>query len=139
MAATPMKPTAARPAKAPKADKSAPAKAARPGKVMDNQPDPTDTDAPSAARSDSDVVRLKDLVDTVSTATGLKKSDAKKAVEAALAGIATALAAKSVLVAPPLGKLRVAKANGSVLTLKLRLADASGAKGLALAQDGEDS
>lgn len=83
-------------------------------------------------------VRIKQLVHEVAEATGLKKPEAKKAVEATLAAIGTALAAKSTLAVPPLGKLRVAKASAGVMTLKLRLADASRAKGLALAEDGED-
>jgi hypothetical protein len=39
---------------------------------------------------------------------------------------------------PPLGKLRVVKAAAGTLTLKLRLANAAEAKGLALAEDRED-
>lgn len=99
--------------------------------------------APKQARSGSgptaDMIKLRNLVDTVAATTGTKKPEAKKMVEAVLAAIGAGLAAKSVLVLPPLGKLRVAKANGSVLTLKLRLADASRAAGLALADDEEDS
>jgi hypothetical protein len=86
-----------------------------------------------------DTIKLRNLVDTVAAATGAKKPDAKKAVEAVLAALGAGLAAKSVFVVPPLGKLRVAKSNGSVLTLKLRLADTARAAGLALADDDEDS
>jgi hypothetical protein len=43
------------------------------------------------------------------------------------------------LAVPPLGKLRVVKANGPALTLKLRRAEGAKAAGLALAEDGEDS
>ncbi len=85
------------------------------------------------------VVKLRDLIDTVATATGTKKPEAKKTVEAVLAAIGESLAAKSTLALPPLGKLRVVKANAGVLTLKLRLADATRGKGMALADDDEES
>jgi hypothetical protein len=86
--------------------------------------------------------KLKDLVDQVASATGAKKPDAKKAVEATLTAISAALKSGSDLALPPLGKLRIAKAAGSVLTLKLRQAGGetsgktAGAK--PLADDGED-
>jgi hypothetical protein len=86
--------------------------------------------------------KLKDLVDQVATATGAKKPDAKKAVEATLAAISAALGAGSDLALPPLGKLRIAKTAGAVLTLKLRPiggGDASETRGAkALADTGED-
>jgi hypothetical protein len=50
-----------------------------------------------------------------------------------------ALAAGKALALPPLGKLRVVKAKGPSLTLKLRRAEAATAAALALADDGEDS
>jgi hypothetical protein len=83
--------------------------------------------------------KLKDLVDSVATATGGKKPDVKKTVEATLAALGEALAAGKGLTVPPLGKLRVVKNKGPALTLKLRLADGAKAAGLALAEDGEDS
>jgi len=90
------------------------------------------------AANPAEVVRLRDLVESVVLATGAKKPEAKKAVEATLAAIGSALAAKSTLVVPPLGKLRLVKANAGVMTLKLRVSDAARAKGLALADDEED-
>jgi hypothetical protein len=140
------KPTAAkaaRPAKAEKAEK--PARAAKPAKAAAERPAPVAAEpaakpvAKVKAKPAADTIKIRNLVDTVATATGAKKPDAKKYVEAVLAAIGAGLAAKSVLVVPPLGKLRVAKSNGSVLTLKLRLADSSRAAGLALADDDEDS
>jgi predicted RNA-binding Zn ribbon-like protein len=86
-----------------------------------------------------DAIGIRNLVDTVAAATGAKKTDARKSVEAVLQALGAGLAARSVLVIPPLGKLRVAKSNGPVLTLKLRLADNARAAGLALADDDEDS
>jgi hypothetical protein len=141
---------AARPAKAdkpPKADK--PARAAKPVKA-ETAPVEAATPLPaSGAKPDRmarkkaaaavETIKLRNLVDTVAAATGTKKPDAKLQVEAVLAAIGAGLAAKSVLVVPPLGKLRVVKSNGAVLTLKLRLADRSRAAGLALAEDDEDS
>lgn len=83
-------------------------------------------------------LKLKDLIDSVATATGGKKSDVKKTVEATLAALGEALATGKALSVPPLGKLRVVKNKGPALTLKLRLADGAKAAGLALADDGED-
>ena len=130
---------APRPAKPAKAEKPAPA--ARPAKAEGasvTSTAVTPATKTSARPAQVNTIKLRDLVDTVAAATGAKKPDAKASVEAVLAAIGAGLAAKSVLVVPPLGKLRVAKSNGSVLTLKLRLADASRAAGLALADDGED-
>jgi hypothetical protein len=86
-----------------------------------------------------ETIKLRNLVDAVAADTGAKKPEAKKMIEAVLAALGAGLAAKSVFNVPPLGKLRVAKSNGTVLTLKLRLADTSRAAGLALAEDDEDS
>ncbi|MCU0904267.1 MAG: HU family DNA-binding protein [Tabrizicola sp.] len=84
-------------------------------------------------------VKLKDLIDSVAAATGAKKPEVKKTVEATLAALGEALATGKSLSVPPLGKLRVVKNKGPALTLKLRLADGAKAAGLALADDGEDS
>lgn len=127
-----MPPSSSKPAKPAKVAKSARAKpAATPAKAAALKPAPTAE--PAAA-----MVKLKALVDQVATNTGLKKPDAKQAVEATLAALAEALAANATLVAPPLGKLRVVKAVDGALTLKLRLPGNAkpGAKGLA--DDGED-
>lgn len=83
-------------------------------------------------------LKLKDLVDSVALATGGKKPDVKKAVEATLAALGEALSSGKALAVPPLGKLRVVKNKGAALTLKLRRADSPKAAGLALANDGED-
>jgi hypothetical protein len=140
----------ARPTKAEK-----PAKAERPARAVEPAPaeaapvaEAAATPAPAAkpdrvarkkAAAAVETIKLRNLVDTVAAATGAKKPEAKKSIEAVLAALGAGLAAKSVFVVPPLGKLRVAKSNGSVLTLKLRLADTSRAAGLALADDDEDS
>jgi Bacterial DNA-binding protein len=93
----------------------------------------------AAAGSKPGMMRMKELVDAVAEATGGKKPDVKKTIEAALSTIGAALATGSALAIPPLGKLRVVKNKGPALTLKLRLADGPKAAGLALAEDGEDS
>ena len=144
MAPSTPKPTAkpSRSAKSPKAPK--PSRAAKPATAQ-TEPVPATAAKPAVAKPASkpvpatDTIKLRNLIDTVAAATGAKKPEAKKHVEAVLAAIGAGLAAKSVLAVPPLGKLRVAKSNGSVLTLKLRLADTSRAAGLALAEDEEDS
>lgn len=130
----------------PKSPDEKPAKAAKPAK-----PAAKPKAAPAAAKPDLKVVapaatsepmggaiKLKDLIDSVATATGGKKPDVKKAVEATLAALGEALAAGKALTVPPLGKLRVVRNTGAALTLKLRLADGAKAAGLALADDGED-
>lgn len=94
---------------------------------------------PATASDAKPVLKLKDLVDSVATATGGKKPDVKKMVEATLAAMGEALATGKGLAVPPLGKLRVVKNNGPALTLKLRLGDGAKAAGLALADSGEDS
>ena len=92
-------------------------------------------DSPAAAGT----VKLKDLLDQVTVATGSKKAEVKPVIEAMLAAMGTALATGKALAIPPLGKLRVVKNKGPALTLKLRLGDGPKAAGLALADDEEDS
>jgi Bacterial DNA-binding protein len=96
-------------------------------------------DPAPAADPKGAALKLKDLIDGVATATGGKKPEVKKIVEATLAALGEALATGKALAVPPLGKLRVVKNKGPALTLKLRLADGAKAAGLALADDGEDS
>lgn len=118
-----------------------PAKAAKPAakpKAVAEKPELKVVTADTAIASAVAVVKLKDLIDSVATATGGKKSDVKKTVEATLAALGEALATGKALTVPPLGKLRVVKNKGPALTLKLRLADGAKAAGLGLADDGED-
>lgn len=101
--------------------------------------------APAAA--DVPVVRAKaplkkkDFIDRAAGKSGIRKSDAKAAIEATLATLAEALAAGQELVLPPLGKLKVAKEkhgkNGVQLVLKLNLTkpDEPGAEPLAEAAE----
>jgi hypothetical protein len=127
----PAKPKPVAKAKVKPATTAAGAKPAKPAlKVVEKSSPPTDATAGA--------MRLKDLIDSVAATTGGKKPEVKKTIEATLAAIGTALAASTSLVLPPLGKLRVAKATGAALTLKLRLADKSKAAGIALADDKED-
>lgn len=111
--------------------------APNPSKTSKHEPDSDRAEAATPAVGAT--LKLKDLVEQVAAATGGRKAEVRRTVEATLAVLGAALAAKSTLVAPPLGKLRVAKAADGVLTLKLRLADQSRAAGLALAEDEEDS
>jgi|JI7StandDraft_1071085.scaffolds.fasta_scaffold39936_3 nucleoid DNA-binding protein len=97
---------------------------------------PAKTPAKVAAKAAG--FKLKDLVDQVASATGTKKPDAKKAVEATLAAIAAALKSGSDLALPPLGKLRIARTTGAVLTLKLRTGAGEKAAAKPLADSGED-
>lgn len=123
-----------------------PASKTKPAAVMPAVAKPATQAEAKPARSAGDkagafdgTLKVKDLVDQVVGATGLKKPDAKKAVEATLAALGAAIAAKSGLTVPPLGKLRVVKASDGVVTLKLRLGGAAKTPGKQpLAEDGED-
>ena len=81
--------------------------------------------AKAEAAPAGETLRKADFVDRVVEVCGVKKRDAKPAVEAALAELAKALIAGEELQLPPLGKLRVAKVReldggAKMLTLKLR-------------------
>jgi hypothetical protein len=107
---------------------------------MVTRPAPPDltADPDAGVRTLPATVRLKDLVDSVAEASGGKKAEVRATVEATLEVLGRALAEGRPFNLPGLGKLRVAKDNGTVLTLKLRLADGPRAAGLALAKDDED-
>jgi predicted RNA-binding Zn ribbon-like protein len=131
--------------RSPKTPEAKPAKAAKPAATPKAKPAAEKTAKPAlkvvetaAAEATGGIVKLRDLIDSVVEATGSKKPEAKKAVEATLQALGEALATGKALVVPPLGKLRVVKNKGPALTLKLRLADGAKAAGLALAGDGED-
>ncbi|SER97896.1 DNA-binding protein HU-alpha [Tranquillimonas rosea] len=69
-------------------------------------------------------LKKKDLIDRVVAASGVKKRDAKPAVEATLAVLGEALSEGRDLNLPPLGKTKINnvkdKANARVLNLRLR-------------------
>lgn len=85
-------------------------------------------------------LRKKELIDRVVERSGLKKRDAKPAVEAALAILGETLAGGQGWNLPPLGKLRLNrsedKGNGRVIVCRIRQGTASGAD-RDPAQDGE--
>ena len=70
------------------------------------------------------VMRKRDLIDRVVEQSGVKKKDAKPAIEAALAILGEALSNEEQLNLPPLGKIVVNRKkdvdNGEVLVIKLR-------------------
>jgi hypothetical protein len=88
-------------------------------------------------------MKKPDLLDQLATRSGLKKRDAKLALDATLALIGEALARGDDLLLPPLGRVRVVKtkdlgAGAQLLTLKLRSgkdAAQSGKTGLATAAE----
>ena len=134
------KPAKSRAAKA----KPGPATGTPPLKVVEAGPQDAETPAArggdtAAAPGKGATIKLKDLIDSVASATGNRKPEVKAVVEATLTALGAALASGKALSAPPLGKLRVVKTKGAALTLKLRLADAPKAAGLALADEEEDS
>lgn len=134
---------AAKPAKAPKPKAAKPA-AAKPAAVKPAAVKPAlrvvakPAEAAPAKASAKASLKLKELVVRVADATGAKKPEAKKSVEATLAALSAALHAGTDINLPPLGKLRVARTAGSVLTLKLRTGAGEKAGAKPLADDGED-
>jgi nucleoid DNA-binding protein len=105
--APPLKPGAAKPKPAPRAK---PVTAVKPAA----------TKPPKAEHT----LRLKDLVDAVSAATGTKPKTARAVIEATLVALGDALAKGSDLNLPALGKAHVTRqrdlALGEVLVIKLR-------------------
>jgi Bacterial DNA-binding protein len=130
-----------KPAKARPEGKAAAKPAAKPAGARPGKPALKVVEKPAASAKAAGF-KLKDLVEQVASATGAKKPDAKKAVEAVLTALSVALKSGSDLALPPLGKLRIVKTAGPVLTLKLRQGggDATGNAGGAkpLADTGED-
>lgn len=89
-------------------------------------------------------LKKPDLLDQLATRSGLKKRDAKLALDATLALIGEALARGEDLILPPLGRVRVVKAKdlgkgAQLLTLKLRSGkDAAQSSKTGLATEAED-
>lgn len=80
---------------------------------------------PAVAVTQGDVVKKPEFIDRAVEKSGVKKRDAKPAIEAALAVLAEALVKGEELNLPPMRKLRVLKSKdlgegAQVLTLKLR-------------------
>jgi DNA-binding protein HU-alpha len=76
------------------------------------------------------MLKKKDFVDRVTERSGVKKKDAKPAIEAALALLGEALIAGEELNLPPLGKIKVNRAKdvsgGIMLMVKLRIPNEPG-------------
>jgi nucleoid DNA-binding protein len=72
------------------------------------------------------LVRKKDFIDQVVAASGVKKADARAALDAALALMADKVLAGDELVLPPLGRLRLLKERDRgklrIATLRLQVA-----------------
>ncbi len=70
------------------------------------------------------LMKVKDLIDRVATASDQNKKDVRAVVEATLAELGKALEAGETLILPPLGRVRIANqksdAAGQIMTLKLR-------------------
>ena len=99
------------------AKRAAAPKAANPVTTSDDDGDGADQAGPAT-------LRLKELVDRVTAATGGKKKAVREIVEATLTQLGLALHKGEMLNLPAFGKVRVAKAQGaapgSAMTLKLR-------------------
>ena len=154
-AASGAKPTAAKPSAAkPSAAKSAPKSETKPGtggatasRTRVSQPSGDTPAAPDPKVEKANVeVKLKDLVEKITAATGLKKQDVRAVAEALLKEMGDALAATQVLNLPGFGKARVAKMGETpqgTMTIKLRRGaggdGAAKAEAEPLASPGEDS
>ena len=83
-------------------------------------PQPTSDDTVKATH----VLKLRELVDQVATASGAKKKGLKEVVEATLAALGAALSRGDELNLPPLGKAKVGRqktmGDGEMLVVKLR-------------------
>ena len=88
------------------------------------------------------VVKAKDFFDRVVDRSGMKKKDAKAAIEATLAELAEAIEKGEELRLPPLGKLKVARSGdvpgGKMITVKLRTGGNAGKAGNDPLADDED-
>ena len=88
--------------------------------------DADDTEFDASPVKTRSILKKKDFIDRAVEKSGLKKADAKVAVEATLAVLAQALADGDELILPPLGKLKVAREKahpkGRILMLRLQLA-----------------
>ncbi|SHE60536.1 DNA-binding protein [Loktanella atrilutea] len=81
--------------------------------------------APAADAPGGGTVKKADFIDRVVARSGVKKKDAKPAIEATLAEIAAIMADGGELILPPVGKLKTVKVKdvgegAQMLTLKLR-------------------
>ena len=87
----------------------------------DNDDDTTDG-SPIKTRT---ILKKKDFFDRATERSGVKKSDAKAAIDATLAVLTEALANGDEIILPPLGKLKVtrekAHPKGRILMLRLQL------------------
>lgn len=110
-------------------------------------PEPEVDDAPGAApalKERAASLKLRELVDRVSEATGGKKKDIKEIIEATLTQLGEALAKGEELNLPGVGKVRVARSadkdGRSLMTLKVRGVGGAQRKGQkdALADADED-
>lgn len=113
-------------AKAPVA-KKAPAAAAKSDLPKVVKPVSADVVVPP---NDGPELKKRELIDLVVDRAGVKKKDAKPAIEAALAILGEAIASGRELNLQPLGKLRINrvedKDNGRVIVCKLRQSNSTG-------------
>ena len=107
--------------------KTAPVAAAKAELPKVVKPAAADVVVPS---NDGPELKKRELVDLVVDRAGIKKKDAKPAIEAALAILGEAIASGRELNLQPLGKLRINrvedKDNGRVIVCKLRQSNSTG-------------
>ena len=88
-------------------------------------PSDSDNDLDNDAIKTRTILKKKDFMSRATDRSGIKKADAKAAIDATLAVLAEALANGEDIILPPLGKLKVtrekAHPKGRILMLRLQL------------------
>ena len=88
-------------------------------------PETDDTDFDAAAIKTRSILKKKDFMTRATERSGVRKADAKAAIDATLATLAEALANGEEIILPPLGKLKVAREKdhpkGRIMMLRLQL------------------
>ncbi len=88
-------------------------------------PSDSDNDLDNDAIKTRTILKKKDFMSRATDRSGIKKADAKAAIDATLAVLAEALANGEEIILPPLGKLKVtrekAHPRGRILMLRLQL------------------
>ena len=93
-------------------------------------PSDSDNDLDNDAIKTRTILKKKDFMSRATDRSGIKKADAKAAIDATLAVLAEALANGEDIILPPLGKLKVtrekAHPKGRILMLRLQLIPGGG-------------
>ena len=91
------------------------------------EPQTSQTATPAGAKPDAPELTKKEMVERMVAASGMKKGDARRALEASMEAVAQALREGYNLSLPPLGKIKIARTkdtpNGKMVVLRTKLKD----------------